>query len=45
VWTLYGLPVVDYQVLVVTINAAGAAIEIFYIVIYLLFSEGKPRVC
>ncbi|KAG0630151.1 hypothetical protein M758_1G157600 [Ceratodon purpureus] len=42
-WTLYGLPVVNYQVLVVTINAAGAALEIFYVVIYLLFSEGKPR--
>jgi len=42
-WTFYGLPVINFQVLVVTINAAGACLEIFYITVYILFSEGKPR--
>jgi solute carrier family 50 protein (sugar transporter) len=42
-WTFYGLPVVDFQVLLVTINAAGTGLELFYITVYLLFSEGKPR--
>lgn len=42
-WTLYGLPVINFQVLVVTINAAGACLEIFYITVYILFSEGKAR--
>lgn len=42
-WTFYGLPVINFQVLVVTVNAAGACLEIFYITVYILFSEGKPR--
>nr|PNR44731.1 hypothetical protein PHYPA_014501 [Physcomitrium patens] len=42
-WTLYGLPFVSFQVLVVTVNAAGAGLEISYIIIYLMYSEGKAR--
>lgn len=44
-WTLYGLPVVNFQVLVVTINAAGTVLELFYIVLYIFYSEGPPKVC
>ncbi|XP_024367363.1 bidirectional sugar transporter SWEET4 [Physcomitrium patens] len=34
-WVVYGLPVVEYQVLVVTINAAGCIIELIYLALYL----------
>ncbi|XP_057433280.1 bidirectional sugar transporter SWEET4-like [Lotus japonicus] len=44
VWTLYGLPMVHpHSVLVVTINGAGCAIEIIYIILYLIYSDRKKR--
>ncbi|KAH9720147.1 Bidirectional sugar transporter SWEET5 [Citrus sinensis] len=45
VWTFYGLPFVHPDsTLVVTINGAGAAIELFYVLIFVIFSSwGKRR--
>ncbi|KAI0513764.1 hypothetical protein KFK09_009794 [Dendrobium nobile] len=41
---LYGLPIVHpNSTLVLTINCAGAAIEICYVILYLVFSNGPKR--
>ncbi|KAJ4770247.1 Bidirectional sugar transporter SWEET [Rhynchospora pubera] len=43
-WVLYGLPIVHpHSVLVVTINGAGMLIEISYILLFLLYSQGRTR--
>ncbi|KAK8957932.1 Bidirectional sugar transporter SWEET4 [Platanthera zijinensis] len=43
-WVLYGMPVVKLgNILVLTINAAGAVIELCYILVYLLYSNGARR--
>ncbi|KAI0513765.1 hypothetical protein KFK09_009795 [Dendrobium nobile] len=43
-WMLYGLPIVHpNSTLVLTINCAGAAIEICYVILYLVFSNGPKR--
>ncbi|KAF5729767.1 bidirectional sugar transporter SWEET4 [Tripterygium wilfordii] len=40
VWVLYGLPVVHpHSTLVMTTNGAGTAIEVFYIVLFLVYSH------
>jgi solute carrier family 50 protein (sugar transporter) len=43
-WVVYGLPVVEFQVLVVTINVAGCAIEVVYLTLYLIYARGYSRV-
>lgn len=43
-WVVYGLPVVEFQVLVVSINAAGCVIEITYLVLYLINAQRKIKV-
>ncbi|XP_010530419.1 PREDICTED: bidirectional sugar transporter SWEET7-like [Tarenaya hassleriana] len=44
VWVLYGLPMVHPDsTLVITINGAGLAIEIAFLLIFLLFSDRKQR--
>lgn len=43
-WVVYGLPIVKFQVLVVTINAAGCAIEFTYLTLYLIHAAKKIRV-
>jgi solute carrier family 50 protein (sugar transporter) len=42
-WVVYGLPVVEFQVLVVSINAAGVLIEITYLVLYLMNANRKIK--
>ncbi|EPS61695.1 hypothetical protein M569_13100, partial [Genlisea aurea] len=43
-WVMYGLPFVHpHSTLVVTINGAGLAIEIFYLSLFLAFSDGRKR--
>lgn len=45
VWTFYGLPFVHPDsTLVITINSAGAAIELFYVLIFVTFSSWGKRV-
>jgi len=43
-WVVYGLPVVEFQVLVVSINAAGCVIEVTYLVLYLMNAQKKIKV-
>ncbi|XP_059442053.1 bidirectional sugar transporter SWEET4-like [Corylus avellana] len=44
VWTLYGLPMVHpHSTLVLTIDGAGIAIELMYIIIFFVFSDRKNR--
>ncbi|GLU11262.1 hypothetical protein SLE2022_280190 [Rubroshorea leprosula] len=44
-WTLYGLPiVVKNNILVTTINAVGLAIELIYLSIFYLYSGKKMRI-
>lgn len=44
VWTLYGLPMVHPDsVLVVTINGSGCVIEIIYVTLFLIYSDGNKR--
>lgn len=44
VWTLYGLPIVHpNSILVVTINGSGVVIEIVYIILFLIYSPPKKR--
>ncbi|KAG2680791.1 hypothetical protein I3760_11G114200 [Carya illinoinensis] len=44
VWTLYGLPMVHpHSTLVVTINGTGTAIEIAYIILFLIYSDPQKR--
>jgi solute carrier family 50 (sugar transporter) len=43
-WVLYGLPLVtSHNMLVITINGAGTAIELAYITLFLLYSAGAKR--
>lgn len=45
VWTLYGLPMVHpHSTLVVTINGSGIAIELTYIILFLIYSDKKKRI-
>ncbi|KAB1201137.1 Bidirectional sugar transporter SWEET7 [Morella rubra] len=45
VWTLYGLPMVHpHSTLVVTINGSGTAIELIYIILFLIYSDKQKRV-
>lgn len=42
-WVVYGLPLVHPgSTLVVTINASGSLIELFYVFLFILYSE-RPR--
>jgi len=43
-WVVYGLPVVQFQVLVVSINAAGVFIEVIYLALYLINAQKKIKV-
>ncbi|KAH0468328.1 hypothetical protein IEQ34_003361 [Dendrobium chrysotoxum] len=44
-WALYGMPFVKpNSTLIVTINGAGTVIELLYIFIYLLYSNGSRRI-
>jgi len=44
VWTLYGLPMVHPDsMLVVTINGSGCVIEIIYVTLFLIYSDGNKR--
>lgn len=40
-WVIYGSPLVEYQLLVVTINAAGAILELSYLFLYVTFAPKK----
>ncbi|PKA47268.1 Bidirectional sugar transporter SWEET4 [Apostasia shenzhenica] len=43
-WLLYGLPLVrPNSILVITINGTGTAIELSYVLLYLLYSAGPKR--
>ncbi|KAH8944717.1 hypothetical protein BDL97_13G127300 [Sphagnum fallax] len=42
-WVVYGMPDVQLQVLVVTINAAGCMIETGYLTTYLIFAPKRLR--
>ncbi len=44
IWVIYGSPLVEYQLLVVTINAAGAILELSYIFLYVTFAPKKLQV-
>lgn len=44
-WILYGLPIVHPDsTLVVTINGIGLAIEVGYLIIFFIYTNGKGRV-
>ncbi|EEF43395.1 bidirectional sugar transporter SWEET4 [Ricinus communis] len=44
VWVLYGLPMVHpNSLLVITINGTGTAIEILYLIIFIVYSDKKKR--
>ncbi|KAJ7945072.1 Bidirectional sugar transporter SWEET [Quillaja saponaria] len=44
VWTLYGIPMVHpHSILVVTINGSGTAIELIYVILFLIYSDKKKR--
>jgi solute carrier family 50 protein (sugar transporter) len=43
-WICYGLPQVKNLMLVISINAAGLAIEFIYVSIYMLFAKGTAKV-
>ncbi|XP_028757759.1 bidirectional sugar transporter SWEET4-like [Neltuma alba] len=44
VWTLYGLPMVHpNSLLVVTINGAGCVVELIYVIIFLIYSRRTKR--
>nr|AVF19621.1 SWEETs [Cymbidium hybrid cultivar] len=44
-WMVFGLPVVHpNSTLVLTINSVGTAIEVCYVILYLVFSAGPKRV-
>ncbi|XP_039143655.1 bidirectional sugar transporter SWEET6b-like isoform X2 [Dioscorea cayenensis subsp. rotundata] len=43
-WVVYGLPLVHPKsMLVITINGAGTVIELTYILLFLIYSNGKQR--
>ncbi|PKU59089.1 Bidirectional sugar transporter SWEET7b [Dendrobium catenatum] len=44
-WVLYGMPFVKpNSTLIITINGAGTMIELIYIIIYVLYSDGSRRI-
>ena len=44
VWTLYGLPIVHpNSLLVVTINGSGIVIELIYLTLFFIYSDNKKR--
>ncbi|ESW32188.1 hypothetical protein PHAVU_002G300900 [Phaseolus vulgaris] len=44
VWTLYGLPMVNpHSILVVTINGSGSVLELIFVTLFLIYSDGKKR--
>lgn len=43
-WVVYGLPIVEFQVLVISINAAGCLIEFTYLALYLTYAQKSIRV-
>ncbi|KAK7399081.1 hypothetical protein VNO78_10256 [Psophocarpus tetragonolobus] len=44
VWTLYGLPMVHpHSTLVVTINGSGCVIQLIFVTLFLIYSNGKKR--
>lgn len=44
VWTLYGMPMVHpNSLLVVTINGAGCVVELTYVIIFLVYSQRTKR--
>jgi len=44
VWTLYGLPMVHpNSILVVTINGSGSVLELIFVTLFLIYSDGKKR--
>ncbi|CAA6665764.1 unnamed protein product [Spirodela intermedia] len=43
-WVVYGLPWVHpHSILVITINGAGLVIELTYVLLFLLYSQGRTR--
>lgn len=43
-WVVYGLPLVHpHSTLVLTINGSGMAIELFYVLMFIVFSDRKNR--
>ncbi|KAM0938508.1 putative SWEET sugar transporter [Dioscorea sansibarensis] len=43
-WVVYGLPSVHpHSTLVLTINGSGMAIELFYVLMFIVFSDKKNR--
>ncbi|KAF3794627.1 Bidirectional sugar transporter [Nymphaea thermarum] len=43
-WILYGLPIVHpHSLLVITINGCGLAIELVYLMLFLIYSDRKQR--
>ncbi|KAG9447846.1 hypothetical protein H6P81_013974 [Aristolochia fimbriata] len=44
-WCVYGIPLVHpHSMLVITINGSGLVIELSYILLFLLYSDGKKRI-
>ncbi|KAF8379998.1 hypothetical protein HHK36_027467 [Tetracentron sinense] len=43
-WILYGLPIVHpHSMLIITINGSGFIIELAYVILFILHSDGKKR--
>ncbi|KAK9145656.1 hypothetical protein Sjap_005559 [Stephania japonica] len=43
-WVLYGLPLVHpHSILVITINGTGLVIELIYVVLFIVYSDGRKR--
>ncbi|KAK9093924.1 hypothetical protein Scep_025393 [Stephania cephalantha] len=43
-WVLYGLPMVHpHSILVITINGTGLVIELIYVILFIVYSDGKKR--
>lgn len=43
-WVVYGIPMVHpHSMLVITINGSGMAIELAYVLLFLVYSRGKKR--
>ena len=44
IWVIYGLPMVHpHSILVITINGAGTAIEVAYLILFLIFCHDKKK--
>ncbi|KAJ4781804.1 Bidirectional sugar transporter SWEET [Rhynchospora pubera] len=44
VWVLYGLPIVHpHSILIITTSGPGLVIELFYVILFILYSQGKKR--